>query len=348
MKILVLYEELAWYFINCMNTVAATYNCEVLIICKASNDNAPFNFHYVHPKISIKTREQFTYEELLGECKRFAPTGIFTGGWSYKPYLKLIKELKPATSVIGFDNHWTGTLKQKFGSLYFKWKLKPLFDFAFVPGTPQFEFAEHLGFDGKHIAKGVYCCDHALFTKYFQANEPQKAKSFPKRFLYVGRYASEKGVKDLWSTFIEWQNEKPNEWELWCAGKGELTCPPHPKIKHFGFVQPNQLGTITKDTGVFILPSTFEPWGVVVHEYAAAGFPLLCSSKIGAAETFLENGKNGYVFEAGDREQLKEKMNTFSTLNEQALLAMSRKSAELSARVTPEKWAADFAKMYGL
>jgi glycosyltransferase involved in cell wall biosynthesis len=348
MKLLVLYEELAWYFVNCMNTFAVKYNCEVLIICKSPNSTAPFNFHYVHPNITIKKREQYDNAQLLEECKRFAPEESFVGGWAYKPYLSVIRELRTSKNVIGFDNHWVGSFKQRLGALYFRYKLKPFFQNAFVPGTPQAAFAGHLGFNPDHIMRGAYCCDHTLFSNYFKNYEAEKAKNFPKRFLFVGRYAPEKGIEDLWSTFIQWQKENPNDWELWCVGKGELTCPTHSRIKHFGFVQPDQMGDIIRQTGVFILSSIFEPWGVVVHEYASAGFPLLCSDAVGAAETFLVDNQNGFQFEAGNQAQLKEKMNIFSTLNQEALLAMSKKSTELASRITPEKWAQNLAKMYGI
>jgi hypothetical protein len=33
--------------------------------------------------------------------------------------------------------------------------------------------------------------------------------------------------------------------------------------------------------------------------------PLLTSKKVGAAVSFLEDGKNGYLFEVGNHEQIK-------------------------------------------
>ena len=108
-----------------------------------------------------------------------------------------------------------------------------------------------------------------------------RKKNFPKRFLYVGRYYDFKGVKTLWDAFIQLQVENPNDWELWCLGNGDLEPLEHPKIKHLGFMQPEDLDKIISETGIFILPSLFEPWGVVVQEYAAAGYPLILSNQIG-------------------------------------------------------------------
>ena len=46
-----------------------------------------------------------------------------------------------------------------------------------------------------------------------------------------------KGVKELWEAFIKLHEQLPNDWELWCLGKGEFDpeFPSHPKIKNFGF-----------------------------------------------------------------------------------------------------------------
>ena len=204
-----------------------------------------------------------------------------------------------------------------------------------MPGASQQTYAKHLGFSDDRIFSGFYSAD----VKHYRANvSPDKFKNV-KRFLYVGRYYDFKGITDLWSAFIQLNNEFPNEWELWCLGTGSIQPIIHPKIKHFGFVQPADMGKFISDTSIFILPSRFEPWGVVVHEFAAAGFPLICSSEVGAAEAFLENGKNGFLFEAGNISELKKCIKKIISLNENELLSMGNKSVELAQKITPEKWA---------
>lgn len=348
MKIVVLYEELAWYFINCINTLAGQYNAQVLVVCKKPNTAAPFRFPFVHPNISIQLREACSEAELAALIRDFRPTGIFLAGWSNKMYLRIVKAHKEVTTAIGFDNHWTGSVKQRLGAVYFRLFLKARVKHAFVPGAQQREFARHLGFTEEHITEGAYCCDYDRFSAYYERYRDDKAKQFPKRFLFVGRYAPEKSVHELWQAFIEWQSVNPNAWELWCLGKGELSAPPHPGIRHFGFLQPDQLDEIIKNTGVFVLPSRFEPWGVVVHEFAAAGYPLLLSEQTGAAGTFLVDGRNGYRISGGNKRQLIEKMNKFSTLNEKELLAMANESVQFAARITPSVWAERFRKMFSL
>jgi glycosyltransferase involved in cell wall biosynthesis len=151
----------------------------------------------------------------------------------------------------------------------------------------------------------------------------------------------------MWNSFIELQNEQPNDWELWCIGTGDEfdNKIEHDKIKHFGFVQPSEMEYYIKNTGVFILPSHFEPWGVVAHEFAAAGFPLILSDKIGAGIKFLDNGCNGFVFPAGNKEAIKDAFRKLIDSSENELLNMQKKSIELSLLITPEKWANTLMKL---
>lgn len=346
MKILVLYEELALYLINGFNVLAEKNNCEILIISKKINSVAPFKFDNIHKNIIVKEREAFSEEELLNLAKHFKPDFVFLGGWIHKPYLHIVKTLNTKT-VIAFDNQWRGTLRQILGCLYFKQNLKKYISNAFVAGQKQFEFAKRLGFDETHITKGLYCCDFDLFSSFSQLKIKNDA-NIPKRFLYVGRYAKEKGIEDLWTAFIEMQKHHPTNWELWCLGKGDIEPIQHPKIKHFGFLQPCEMTEIIENTGVFVLPSSFEPWGVVVHEYASAGFPILCSDNVGANDMFLSDNINGFVFKAGNIEQLKEKLNKFTTMPEKELCDMAQKSFELASKLTPQIWADKLLKIIKL
>jgi glycosyltransferase involved in cell wall biosynthesis len=346
MHLLVLYEELAWYFVNCLNVLAKKTNITILVFSKRVNQVAPFKFDFVHPNITIYEREEFQFENLLKKCSEFNPQFLYLGGWSYKPYIRLVKTLKIKNSAIGFDNQYNGSLKQLVGSIYFRLKLKPYFKGAFVPGIRQELFAKKLGFKTTLIAQGAYCCDTTLFANYYIENRQKKENHFPKRFLFVGRYAIEKGISLLWECFAEIQSETPNDWELWCVGKGEVKPFIHPKIRHLGFIQPKELGEIISQTGIFVLPSNFEPWGVVIHEYATAGFPLLCTNQVGASSKFLVDKQNGFCINSNNKFELKEKLREFMMMSDKTMTMMSQKSVKVSNEITPEKWAESLMSLY--
>lgn len=59
---------------------------------------------------------------------------------------------------------------------------------------------------------------------------------------------------------------------------------------------------------LFVLPSTYEPFGTVTAEALQSGLPVLCSSAAGSAS--LINGENGQLFSPYDIESLKEALKT--------------------------------------
>jgi glycosyltransferase involved in cell wall biosynthesis len=344
MKVLFLYTELADYFVKCCEALAQSH--EVFIIRWPVNKEAPFAFNYSE-RLSVYDKNNYTFDQLAQLTHDIHPDLLVCSGWVDKDYLKLAKkQFKRIPTVLTCDTHWRGDLKQYLALILSRFFLLNTFSHAWVPGKPQKTYVRKLGFKDETISTGFYSCDLPKFNKVYQLQIPTKQKSFPKRFLYVGRYYEFKGIKDLWEAFTDLQLEEPNEWELWCLGTGDVIPVEHPKVKHFGFVQPADLEPILEQCGVFVLPSRFEPWGVVAHEYAAAGFPLLLSKEVGAREAFLEEGKNGFVFDAANPRELKNVLKKVINLSSKELILMSEHSHQLAQSNSPEIWANTLVKIY--
>lgn len=336
MTFVFLYTEIAEYFLACCNRLAA-YG-EVHIIRWPVNKEAPFRFE-VDPKLKLYTKSDYTLPQLQDLVDSLKPDVLICSGWIDKDYLKVSKRyFKKIPTVMTCDTHWTGSFKQQLARVISRFTLLRIFSHAWVPGNIQRTYALKLGFDTNRIHKGFYSCDLSFFNDVYNAQRPEKQVAFPKRFLYVGRYYEFKGIRELWQAFIELQKEQASEWELWCLGAGDLEPAQHPNIRHFGFVQPKDLGKYTSQTGVFILPSRFEPWGVVVHEFAASGFPLLLSNQVGAGDTFLEEGRNGYGFTSGGVNHIKEQMKKVIALTDAQLLEMGSRSHERAQAISPDTW----------
>jgi len=93
------------------------------------------------------------------------------------------------------------------------------------------------------------------------------------------------------------------------------------------------------ESGAFILPSRFEPWGVVVQEATAAGLPLICSNKVGASVHLLQDYFNGFSFMSGNSNQLMERMTAVSCMEREEIRRMRLNSSELSKQFSPARWA---------
>ncbi len=338
-KIVFLYTEIASYFLACVNQLLTQQAFEVHIVRYEINKEAPFKFDFSND-LFVYERNAYTDHKLLELINTISPSILVCSGWIDKGYLKICKAYKnKAVTVLTLDNNWRGTLKQNLLCLLSPFYLHSRFSHCWVPGAPQLKYALKLGFREEVVLTGFYSADVDFFHSQCLGTKEEKQANFPKKFIYVGRYVSHKGIADLWQAFIDLQQEQPNVWELWCLGTGDIKPVNHPKIKHMGFVQPGDLAPFISDAGVFVLPSHNEPWGVVVHEFAAAGFPIICSDKVGARTAFVENNLNGYIYPSGNVKALKERMRTMINLNEEALNDMAQESVKKAMMITPDKWA---------
>lgn len=338
MTILILYTELAAYTIASVSALVHQ-ECNVHLVRWPVNSEAPFNFEF-DDGMQVYDRGKQTQETLLRLADQIQPDLILCSGWNDKAYLAVCKAwVNCIPVVLAMDNKWHGGPKQQLARLISGFTILKTFTHCWVPGEQQKMYAVKLGFPDGNIKTGFYTCDTQHFSEIYTAQHDGKKKSFPHVFIYAGRYYEFKGVKELWSAFNHLKNETSNDWKLICLGTGDVTPMAHPDIEHKGFVQPDRMAEVMKDAGVFILPSRVEPWGVVVQEFAAAGFPLLLSDAVGAKEAFLEDGVNGLSFSANDESSILSVMKRITELGDTQLLEMGRKSHELALKNNPDLWA---------
>ncbi len=341
MRVLILYTELAEYVITCLEKLAEC--AEVHVVRYPVNVEAPFQFSF-SARLKVYNRKDYDFFALQQLAQQIKPDIIVCSGWIDKDYLKVVKSFrKRVATVMTCDTQWRGDLRQNLARVYSRLFLLPLFTHAWVPGESQYSYVKKLGF--KKIHKGFYSCDLQKFNAGY-TSELVAQRANAKRFLYVGRYYDFKGIEDLWSAFVQFNAEHGQDWELWCLGAGSIAPIEHSKIKHLGFVQPKDLAPIIEACSVFVLPSRYEPWAVVVHEYAAAGYPLIVSNKVGAREAFVEEGKNGFVFEAGNVHALKAALQKMAELDEKAVISMSEHSHRLAQKISPDTWAQTVIDIY--
>jgi glycosyltransferase involved in cell wall biosynthesis len=72
------------------------------------------------------------------------------------------------------------------------------------------------------------------------------------------------------------------------------------RVKLLGFVNQSALPEIYRACDVLVLPSDYEPFGVVVNEAMLCGCVPIVSDRVGARYDLIEEGRTGLVFPAGD------------------------------------------------
>ncbi|MRW89942.1 glycosyltransferase [Duganella sp. FT80W] len=62
-----------------------------------------------------------------------------------------------------------------------------------------------------------------------------------------------------------------------------------------GFASQHALPALYRSARLFVMPTSWEPWGVVFNEACAAGLPILTTPAAGAVGELVLDGENGYV-----------------------------------------------------
>lgn len=337
--ILFLYSELMPYNLPWFRVLVKRYCAKVVVVHWDTQKLTP----YVPPPIEgvvYYPRSAFNTAALLKLTDDVCPDLIYVSGRMDKGYLSVAKKWKAKNIpvVSGLDTPWQSTWKQWIASWTSRLFFKPYFSHLWIPGCYQYAYARLLGYAPKNILFHLYSADIQPFGDVSESLFSQNKPDYPHRILYIGRLSPDKGVDLLTKVFIELKQTFPNDWILTLVGEGPLReyLPQHPDIEHLGFMSQAELATLTQQSGVFCLPSHRERWGVVVHEAAAAGLPLLLADNCGAGTKFLIDGYNGYSFKAGNGKDLTAKLLKTILLPPEQLLTMRKNSRNFAQKISPE------------
>lgn len=277
--------------------------------------------------------------QMLGD---FIPDVFFCGGWMDKLCLEYARKFHQmgGKTVLTLDTPWRGDARQWMHCLFSRLYLTRIFDWAWCAGAPQRRYLRMLGFSAASIQTGVYCANTSKFAPIGK-RKLENPKSWPHVFLYIGRYVSVKNMRRMERAFIKAVEVAGGDWILRCIGGGPLwdERTVHPRIEHMGYKRPSEIAEYIQDAGCFVLPSLCEPWGVVVHEAALMGLPMICSNRVQATTAYLRENVNGRLFDPEDEESI---MNAFVEMMRQGdaeLFAMGNKSHSLGLSYTTNKWA---------
>jgi glycosyltransferase involved in cell wall biosynthesis len=76
------------------------------------------------------------------------------------------------------------------------------------------------------------------------------------------------------------------------------------RVRMLGFVNQTELPSVYRASDVFVLPSEYEPFGLVVNEAMLCKCAVAVSDRVGAGPDLVQSGITGLVFPCGDIESL--------------------------------------------
>ena len=348
MKFVFLHRRLSPYWASCLNELKNNGN-EILIVTYSFNNIAPFEIESLENLDEIIDRSLINKFNINKKIKEFNPDAIIVSGWKDFLYLNTCRNFKRKIQIIltfdtqserGFNKEFfRGKFISSIITIFLKIYLKNKVDVAWVPGQRQIDFAKKLGFKKENCWSGVYSCDLDKYSKINILRNKPENKIKQKSFLFVGRYVDEKGLSVLFDAYKYYQSNNKTPWKLICAGGGNFPFENTlMKIENRGFIQPKNLDELFLTSSALILPSKFEPWGVIVHEATAAGLPIIISDACGSSDHLVRDNFNGYIFPSGDFISLAYKMRLLSNLDESDLKTMENNSLKLSQNYSTKKW----------
>lgn len=191
-------------------------------------------------------------------------------------------------------------------------------------GTLNYKFYQSYGVSEDKLFWMPYAVDNDYFHNQAiqaQTNREQLRRSLnlePGRqiILYAAKLSEVKRPQDLIEAyrFLSPDGVQEPEPYLLFVGDGALRSQLEStakatnweSIRFLGFRNQSQLPALYDLCDVFVLPSSFEPWGLVVNEVMNAAKPVIASNEVGAAVDLIEDGENGYVFPVGSATDLAE------------------------------------------
>ncbi len=170
------------------------------------------------------------------------------------------------------------------------------------------------------------------------------------RFLYVGRIWRGKGLDHLFAAYanasaalaragmkssLQLVGDGLDE-DHYRAFAGSLT-----DVHFTGFREGANLARAYASASAFVFPTLGDPHGLVIDEAMTFGLPVLCSSAAGDATRRMAISGGGIVYPAGDAEALASCMLRIG-LTPTLRRVMSKAGRDYAARLTHDKYAADF------
>ena len=173
-----------------------------------------------------------------------------------------------------------------------------------------------LGFPESRIVLSPYSVDNDWWTRQAAKADRDGMRAswqIPKHgsvALFCAKLQPWKGPSDLLEAFA--RANVPESYLVF-AGDGPLRNTLEAKaselgiagcVRFLGFLNQSQLPSVYSASDVLLLPSYYEPFGLVVNEAMLCGCPAAVSDRVGAKYDLVQEGETGYIYPAGDIDAL--------------------------------------------
>lgn len=350
MKVVICWTNISGYMAACWRELSARPGIDLTILAFRPAVTAPFNEEVMaglsyHLLDTGQRQDSQFIQRLVTDQK---PDAVFIAGWGNGPYNSLLKTpaLRGSRFATGMDTSRLDTLRQKVGRIWLRRHFKR-FAAVIAAGERAWQFARFVGVEESKLYRGYYGLDYDAFAQASAAR--LKCETWPRRFLFTGRYVPVKGIQSLIQAYEIYRDKVDDPWPLTTCGAGPAAerLGAVAGVDDRGFVQPSDLPAVFAQAGAFVLPSHVEPWGVVIAEACAAGLPVICTEACGASVELVRSYHNGLTVATDDAAALMRGLCWLHQHEDPAGLGARSQAfgAAYSAVRWADRWQAMFAAM---
>lgn len=258
---------------------------------------------------------------LIPQINLWNPDAVLIFGWGYHSHLAAIRYFKNKIPVLfrgdsTLLDEQTG-VKALLKSVFLKWVYSHI-DHAFYTGTNNKAYFTKYGLKDTQLSFAPHAIDNERFAveragEVLHLRKEHKIGDNDLLILFAGKLEEKKDPMLLLDVFL---SIKQSGVHLAFAGNGALENRLKDAAKnklnvHFiDFQNQSQMPVMLQACDIFCLPSRGpqETWGLAVNEAMACGKAVIVSDKVGSAADLVKNGENGYIFSAGNMEDLRAKL----------------------------------------
>jgi glycosyltransferase involved in cell wall biosynthesis len=259
---------------------------------------------------------------LSGLLDGIRPDVLAVPGWSQKASLLALKWglQQGVPAVVMSDSNWFDRPRSAWKERV-KRRIVKLFPAGLVGGSRSMEYLAGLGVPRNHVFTPYDVVDNKHFscgaaTARQHPEVVRRQYGLPERyFLSISRLVPQKNIVGLLEAYALYRSASCSGrvWSLVLVGDGPQRGQIETRIRELGlesqvtmvgFRQYPELPAFYGLADAFVLPSSCEPWGLVVNEAMAAGLPVLVSERCGCAPDLVDDGRNGFLFDPSDPRQL--------------------------------------------
>lgn len=139
-----------------------------------------------------------------------------------------------------------------------------------------------------------------------RAAATQRKKEGPPVILYSGRFVDRKGIRELFEAIPQILDQAPDTRFLLAGGYGTASeiehawlndnlGPYRSQIEFTGWLTPDKVAECYRRADVLVMPSWYEPFGMVILEGMLHGLPIAATS-VGGPADILEHEKTALLF----------------------------------------------------